>query len=51
MNVHDELVLQCKKEDQERAAAAMQDCMENTVKLSLDLTAVPQIGEKYSDVK
>lgn len=49
--VHDEVVCSVKDEHLERASAIIQDCMENTVKLSVPLSAVPAIGKTWDEAK
>lgn len=51
MNIHDEIVVSCKNEDVEVVKDIMQDKMENTTKLSVPLSAVPEVGSKYSELK
>lgn len=51
MNVHDELVVRCKKERAKEVASIMQDIMENTTKLSVPLEAIPEIGDVYGQIK
>jgi DNA polymerase-1 len=48
---HDEVLIECDESIKEQVAAIMQDKMENTVKLSIDLPAIPQYGYRYSEVK
>lgn len=50
-NVHDELLVECKQGYEARAAEIMQQIMENTYKLSIPLKAVPNIGQRYGEIK
>lgn len=49
--IHDELLIQASNEHAEQAATILQQCMENTVKLSIKLKAKPQIGQVYGSIK
>jgi DNA polymerase-1 len=51
LQIHDEVILRAHKDDAERAAKLMQECMENTYKLSVPLIAEPHIGTRYGDIK
>lgn len=51
MNIHDEIVVHCEDKDVKRVCKIMQFTMENTTKLSVPLTAEPEVGVKYGDIK
>jgi len=51
MQIHDEIVTDCNEKDSERVSKTMRYLMENTTTLSVPLTAVPQIGDKYGELK
>jgi DNA polymerase I-like protein with 3'-5' exonuclease and polymerase domains len=50
-SIHDELLLYGPESEAPEAAKIMQNCMENTVKLSLKLKAVPSFGKTYGESK
>jgi len=50
-NVHDELTMIVASDDAPRAAAILQHCMENTVKLAIPLVAAPIIGKNWAEAK
>lgn len=47
--IHDQIITEVESERAEEAAKIIQDCMENTTKISLPLKAVPQIGKNWKD--
>jgi DNA polymerase-1 len=49
--VHDEIVVECKKEDAERTAGILKSCMERAVSLSIPFVAEVKIGNRYSELK
>ena len=51
MQIHDEVVISCAEKDVKRVSKIMQYCMENTTKLSIPLSAEPEVGIKYGDIK
>jgi DNA polymerase-1 len=51
LTLHDELCIESSKEHANEVAEVLKDVMENTTKLSVPLTAVPVIGQKYGDLK
>ena len=51
MQVHDELVVRCAEDIVDEVAKIIQDKMENTTKLSVPLEAIPEIGDRYGDIK
>lgn len=50
-NVHDELLVDCAEAHKDSAAKILQNCMENTYKISLPLKAEPVIVARYGDAK
>jgi len=51
MTVHDELCLEADADQADLVSKVMKDIMENTVQLSVPLTAVPVVGKRYGDLK
>jgi len=51
MQVHDEIVVNCSQNDTKKVAEIVENLMENTTKLSVPLTAKPEIGDKYGEIK
>lgn len=52
LQVHDELVIECKEEEAEAVAELLRDCMENTVVLpGVKLVADPKIAKNLGDLK
>lgn len=51
MLVHDEVLLECPESQLEKTSKILQDCLENTYKISLKLTAEPSTGYNYSEAK
>lgn len=51
MNQHDELCVRIKKDKAEWFRPIMKHIMENTIRLDAPLTADPQIGDNYGEVK
>ena len=49
--IHDELLVSCKKGYEQQAAKILQNCMENTYKISVPLKAEPVIGTRYGEIK
>lgn len=49
--IHDEILLNVPAEHAERAASILQDCMENTYKISIPLKAPATIGDNYGEIK
>ena len=48
--IHDQLICNVNEKDKERACSIIQNCMENTTKLSgVELIAVPEIGMNWRD--
>ncbi|MBK9292817.1 MAG: hypothetical protein IPM52_14510 [Bacteroidetes bacterium] len=50
-NIHDELLVSCKAGHEQQAAKIMQNVMENTTTLSVNLKAEPVIGTRYGAIK
>lgn len=54
LQVHDELVVECREQDAKRVAEIMKDCMENTPSAQLPgvaLVAKPAIGKNLAELK
>ena len=51
LNVHDELAVRAPKAEVPRVVLLMKAIMENTIKLDAPLTADPQVGDNYGEVK
>jgi DNA polymerase-1 len=52
LNCHDELVYNVKEKDVELFCNIMRDCMENALpELLVKLEAVPNVGDRYADIK
>lgn len=49
--VHDEICVLGKEEQAEKISKILQECMENSVKLSIKLSAVPIIGNNWAEAK
>lgn len=49
--VHDEYLVHCPKEEEEKVKKIMQECMENTYQISVPLVAIPHSAQKYGDLK
>lgn len=48
--IHDQLICNVNEKDKERACSIIQDCMENTTKLTgVKLIAVPEVGHNWKD--
>jgi len=47
--IHDQIVTEVEELRSEEAAKIVQDCMENTTKISLDLKAPPQMSKNFRD--
>jgi DNA polymerase I-like protein with 3'-5' exonuclease and polymerase domains len=50
-NIHDEILVSCAEHEQAEAAKILQNCMENTYKLRVQLKAEPNIGKRYGEIK
>jgi DNA polymerase I-like protein with 3'-5' exonuclease and polymerase domains len=51
MQVHDELTCMVRRDQADRAKVILRDCMENTTRISVPLTAEPMIAETWADAK
>ena len=51
MQIHDEIVVKCPEHEVIKVKRIMQYLMENTTKLSVPLSAVPEVGDKYGEIK
>lgn len=51
LQVHDEITCIVAEHDAERAAKLLQDCMENTTKISIALQAEPLIADNWAEAK
>lgn len=51
LQLHDEVLVECKDEDVEVVKQVVQSCMENVVQLSVKLKAVPSVGKTYAEAK
>lgn len=49
MQVHDELIVDARAEDQEKVLKLVKDCMENAIKLSVPLDTDGSIGYRWSE--
>ena len=48
--IHDQLICNVNEKDKDRACSIIQDCMENTTKLTgVELIAVPEVGTNWKD--
>jgi DNA polymerase-1 len=51
MSIHDEIVVECDKNETEIVSALMKQVMENIVKLSVPLTTEPKAGQNFFETK
>lgn len=51
LQVHDELLIISNKEHSLKVKDIVRECMENTIKISIPLTAEPQIANNWADAK
>ncbi len=51
LQIHDELLIDTKKDELEKVKAILKDCMENVVKLSVPLTVEVSYGENWFEAK
>lgn len=51
LQVHDELILDAPRSESEAAALLLKECMENAVQLSVKLTAEPESGNNWYELK
>jgi len=47
--IHDQIICEVEHDRAKEAAEIVQDCMENTTKLSLKLKAVPALAKNFRD--
>jgi DNA polymerase-1 len=50
LQVHDELIIECKKEDVERVKILLRDAMENVMKLDVPLVVNVSSGRTWGDL-
>lgn len=51
LQVHDELMIECKKEEAEDVAKMLTECMESAIKMSIPLKVEAEIADNWYDVK
>jgi DNA polymerase I-like protein with 3'-5' exonuclease and polymerase domains len=51
LNVHDEICVRCPESEVTKVCALMKPIMETTITLDAPLTADPQVGYTYGEVK
>lgn len=51
LTIHDEITCIVREDQVQFASILLQDCMENTIKLSVPLSAIPIIGDNWGDSK
>ena len=51
LQVHDELILECKKEDAQEVQKILKTCMESAIKLSIPLQVETEVADNWYDVK
>ena len=51
LQVHDELMIECKKEDAEQVAKLLKTCMEGAIQMSIPLLVEAEIADNWYDVK
>ena len=51
MQVHDELIIECRRDQAEKVLSLLVDCMENACKLSVPMSVEAHIGENWYDAK
>lgn len=49
--IHDELIIECIESQKETVASIVRDCMENTTKIEVPLTAIPSFGYNLKEAK
>jgi DNA polymerase-1 len=49
--IHDELIIECIESQKEAVANIVRDCMENTTKIEVSLTATPSFGYSLKEAK
>ncbi len=51
LQVHDELILECKESDSEEVQKLLKNCMENAIQLSIPLQVETEVAKTWYDVK
>ena len=51
LQIHDELIIECKESDSQTACTILKEEMENAVKLSVPLTVDVHTGDSWYDAK
>jgi DNA polymerase I-like protein with 3'-5' exonuclease and polymerase domains len=51
LNIHDEICIRCPEAEVDKVVGIMRHCMEQTLTLDAPLTAEPNVGNNYSEVK
>lgn len=51
LQIHDELMIECKKEQAEKVVQMLKECMENAITMSIPLLVEAEIAENWYDVK
>lgn len=51
LQIHDELMIECKKEDAKAVEEILKTCMENAIKMSIPLLVEAEIADNWYDVK
>ena len=51
LQVHDELILECPREEAENVAVLLRECMENVISLSVPLVAQVKTGQSWYETK
>ena len=51
LQVHDELIIECNKNDKEQATKILKECMENAIKLDIPIKAETSEAETWYDAK
>jgi len=51
LQVHDELMIECKKEDSKKVEEMLKSCMESAISMSIPLLVEAEIADNWYDVK
>lgn len=51
LQIHDELMLECKENDSEQVKKMLKECMESAIKLSIPLEVETEVAKNWYDVK
>jgi DNA polymerase-1 len=51
LQVHDELIIDARRDELERVTKLLKECMEGVMKLSVELVAEPETGENWYELK